>query len=42
MEQEDAMQRHPALVTALLAEHERYLAEWAERRRMLPGRDAPH
>jgi hypothetical protein len=39
MDQEDAMQLHPELVTAVLAERERDLAGWAERRRMLPGRE---
>jgi hypothetical protein len=41
MDQEDAMQLHPELVTAVLAEHERGLARRAERRRMLPGGERP-
>jgi hypothetical protein len=41
MDQEDTMQLHPQLVTALVAEHEGDLARRAERRRrrgrQLPG-----
>jgi hypothetical protein len=40
MDQEEAMQPHPELVTAALAgEHERDLARRADRRRMLPARE---
>jgi hypothetical protein len=41
MDQEDAMQLHPELVTAVLAERERDLARRAEWRRMLPGGERP-
>jgi hypothetical protein len=41
MDQEDAMQLHPELVTAVLAERERDLAGRAERQRMLPGGERP-